>query len=162
MPRNPPSPIEAAFAANLAIIEIEPESYRRDCCSSLLHQWRLLMSARRIHLAAPVVALLAGAAPAMAQSVQVITPGPIPTQSQVIIAPTAPPPPRVETIPPPPSEEARVMYWRPGQWTWDGANWAWTNGHYVSRPTPQAVWEPGHWVERPVGGYLWVDGRWQG
>ena len=117
---------------------------------------------RPIQLAVPVLALIAGTTSAMAQSVQFITPAPTPVQSQVIIAPSAPPPPRIETVPPPPGEEARVMYWRPGHWMWDGANWAWAPGQYVSRPTPQAVWEPGHWVQQPSGGYVWVDGRWEG
>ena len=120
------------------------------------------MSVRRIHLAIPMFALAAGTAPAMAQSVQVITPAPVPAQSQVIIAPSAPPPARVETIPPPPVAGTRVMYWRPGHWWWDGTSWSWSEGEYVERPTPQAVWEPGHWVQRPTGGYIWVDGRWEG
>jgi hypothetical protein len=128
---------------------------------------------RRIHLAVPVIAGLAGAtwiAPAEAQSVQVVTPAPVSVQpqfsvqpqSEIVIAPNAPPPPRVETIPPPPSVEAQTMYWRPGRWRWDGANWAWLGGEYVERPAPQAIWEPGHWVQQPSGGYVWVDGRWQG
>jgi hypothetical protein len=115
-----------------------------------------------MHFAVPLLALVAGAAPAMAQSVQVITPAPV--QPQVVIAPTAPPPPRVETIPPPPppAPEARTMSWRPGHWMWDGASWSWTEGQYVARPAPQAVWQPGHWVQQPSGGYIWVDGRWAG
>ncbi len=120
------------------------------------------MLVRRIHLAVPVFALVAGTTSAMAQSVQVITPARMPVQSQVIIAPSAPPPPRVETIPAPPTVESHVMYWRPGHWMWDGASWSWSQGQYVERPTPQAVWEPGHWVQQPTGGYVWVDGRWAG
>jgi hypothetical protein len=120
------------------------------------------MLVRRIHLAVPVFALIAGAAPAMAQSVQVITPAPVPVESQVVIAPSAPPAPRFESIPPPPSEQARVMYWRPGHWMWDGASWTWSQGQYIERPAPQAVWEPGHWVQQPSGGYVWIDGRWAG
>lgn len=120
------------------------------------------MLVRRIHLALPAFGLLAGAAPAMAQSVQVITPTPIPVQSQVIIAPSAPPPARVETVPPAPPSTPNVMYWRPGHWMWDGTSWSWLQGQYVERPNPQAVWEPGHWVQQPTGGYVWVDGRWAG
>ena len=120
------------------------------------------MLVRRIHLTVPVFALLAGATTAMAQSVQVITPAPVPVQSQVVIAPSAPPPPRVETIPAPPTVESHVMYWRPGHWMWDGASWSWSQGQYVERPAPQAVWQPGHWVQRPTGGYIWMDGRWEG
>ena len=66
------------------------------------------MLPRRLHLAAPMVLLGMGATSAMAQPVQVITPTVV--QSEAYIAPSAPPPPRVETLPPPPSDEARVMY----------------------------------------------------
>ena len=117
------------------------------------------MLVRSIHLAATASVLLAGAAilPAHAQ-VQVIAPAPV-QSSEVIIAPNAPPPPRVETIPAPP---AQTMLWRPGHWMWTGANWSWQQGEYVQRPEPTAVWEPGHWSQRPDGGYVWVDGHWQG
>jgi len=120
------------------------------------------MSVRRIHLAVPLLALIGGTSTAMAQSVQYITPAPVPVQSQIVIAPSAPPPPQMENVPPPPGVEAQTMYWRPGHWMWDGANWAWEAGQYVSRPTPQAVWQPGHWQMQPTGGYVWVDGRWAG
>jgi len=123
------------------------------------------MFSQRICRVIPVISLFAGAAAAPmahAQGVQIITTPAVQPQSQVIIAPTAPPPPRVETVPPPPSEEARVMYWRPGHWAWDGANWTWETGQYVERPSTQAVWEPGHWVQQPGGGYVWIDGHWQG
>jgi hypothetical protein len=115
-----------------------------------------------MHLTLPALALLAGTAPAVAQSVQVITPAPVPVQSPIIIAPSAPPPVRAETIPPQPPTEGYAMYWRPGHWMWDGSSWSWTQGQYVQRPTPQATWEPGHWVQQPTGGYIWVDGRWAG
>jgi hypothetical protein len=133
------------------------------------------MLMRHIHLALPVFALLAGTAsltPAAAQSVQVITPAPVqpqvimaapmPSESAVVIAPSAPPPPRVESIPPPPGVESQAMFWRPGHWMWEGANWEWSPGQYVQRPQPQATWEPGHWAQQPSGGYVWIDGRWQG
>lgn len=123
------------------------------------------MSDSRVYLgiaASIVMVTAAGLTPAKAQSVQVITPAPVQTQPQVIIAPNAPPPPRAETVPPPPSEEARVMYWRPGHWMWDGANWVWAPGQYVERPSAQAVWQPGHWMQEPGGGYVWIDGHWQG
>ena len=117
---------------------------------------------RSIRLAIPVFALAAGAAPVMAQSVQVITPARVRGAVAGRRRPSAPPAPRYEAVPPPPSEQARVMYWRPGHWMWDGASWAWSQGQYVERPAPQAVWEPGHWVQQPTGGYIWVDGRWAG
>ncbi len=115
---------------------------------------------RPIHFAIPLCASLAVPASGMAQSVQVITPAPVPVQSQVVIAPSAPPPPRIEAIPSAPPAQAQTMVWSPGHWTWDGASWSWKQGQYVMRPSPQAVWEPGHWLQRPSGGYVWVDGRW--
>jgi hypothetical protein len=120
------------------------------------------MLVRRISPAVALFALVAGAVPAMAQSVQVITPPPVAVQPQVVIAPAAPPPPRIEVIPPAPPVPANVMVWRPGHWMWDGSNWSWSQGQYVERPNPQAVWEPGHWVLQSTGGYVWVDGRWAG
>ncbi len=76
----------------------------------------------------------------------------------IVIAPSAPPPPRVETVPPPP---ASVDVWTQGHWAWNGSNWDWVPGQYITRPAPQATWIPGHW-ERQSDGYVWVDGRWAG
>ncbi|MDR3537197.1 MAG: hypothetical protein P4L71_11920 [Acetobacteraceae bacterium] len=81
--------------------------------------------------------------------------------STVIIAPSAPPAPRIETMPPP-SAGSQVMSWQAGHWAWTGAAWSWEEGHYVQAPQPAAVWEPGHWEQQPTGGYVWVDGRWRG
>ena len=118
------------------------------------------MLVRTIHFAVPVLGLLATASIAHAQ-VQIIQPAPMPA-STVVVAPTAPPPPQVETIPPPPTVGPQSMYWRPGHWMWNGATWAWGPGQYVARPQPTAVWSPGHWEQQPTGGYVWVDGHWQG
>ena len=63
------------------------------------------MLVRSIHLAIPMFALATGVAAA-----QPVIVAPTPVQSQVFIAPTAPPPPRVETVPPPPPAESQVMY----------------------------------------------------
>jgi hypothetical protein len=81
--------------------------------------------------------------------------------STIVIAPSAPPPPQVETISPPPTYNAQVMTWQPGHWAWNGANWAWIEGQYVQRPQPTAEWEPGHWSQQTSGGYIWVDGHWR-
>ncbi len=78
----------------------------------------------------------------------------------IIIAPSAPPPPRVETVPPPPSINTQVLTWQAGHWAWDGTNWAWVEGGYVQRPQPTAQWEPGHWEQQTTGAYVWVDGHW--
>ena len=80
--------------------------------------------------------------------------------STVIVAPSAPPSPRVETVPPRPPQ-SQVLTWQAGHWAWNGTAWTWDQGHYVQRPQPTAVWEPGHWSEQH-GGYVWVDGHWRG
>lgn len=80
--------------------------------------------------------------------------------STVIIAPSAPPAPRVETIPPPPSMQTQVMTWEAGHWVWNGTGWNWQDGHYVQRPSTAAVWEPGHW-QQSNGGWVWVEGQWR-
>jgi len=123
------------------------------------------MTVRAVNMTFSVVTAFAAAtwiAAAQAQSVQTISPASVQPQPEVVIAPNAPPPPRVETIPPPPNAESQLMYWRPGRWAWNGGSWEWSSGQYVERPAPQAVWEPGHWVQQPSGGYVWTDGRWQG
>lgn len=121
------------------------------------------MVARQFAITRPALALLGATAAipvAWGQPVQIVTP--VPAEQTVIVAPTAPPPVRVETIPQPPIAEATTMYWQPGHWMWSGANWQWSSGHYVQRPAPMAVWQPGRWVQQPTGGYVWVDGHWEG
>lgn len=72
----------------------------------------------------------------------------------VIIAPMAPPPPRVEVVPAP----------RPG-YVWDQGRWGWAHGRYVWMPghwramRPGRRWVPGHWVQRGRN-WSWIDGRW--
>jgi hypothetical protein len=71
-------------------------------------------------------------------------PSPVSAQARQVMADMPlPPAPHVEPIPPP-SEEARVMYWKPGQWMWDGASWTWKQGHYDPMPAPGQYWTPGH------------------
>jgi WXXGXW repeat (2 copies) len=123
---------------------------------SLFHCW----------LGLPAAAILVGtcaaapiAPPTTSGAQQVLSPGVQLAQSTVeIIAPTAPPPPREETIPPPPPG-ATELSWEPGYWSWSDNQWTWLGGHYVERPSPQAMWEPGHWAEQP-NGWLWVQGHW--
>src|SRR3954462_9707386 len=79
-------------------------------------------------------------------------------QSTIIVAPSAPPAPRVETVPPPNVSEGQATTWLPGHWGWTGTNWAWVDGQYVARPHAAARWMPGHWEQRATGDYVWVDG----
>jgi WXXGXW repeat (2 copies) len=74
----------------------------------------------------------------------------------MLAAPRSPPPKRGEIPPPAPSPE---VLWHSGHWSWDGAKYIWTAGHYVERPSPSANWLPGYWEETP-GGWIWVDGQW--
>lgn len=82
-------------------------------------------------------------------------------QQTVIIAPSLPPAPRVETVPPPPPPGPNAALWRPGHWNWTGTDWAWVSGRYVVPPAPTQVWTPGRWVAHPEGGYQWIPGHWR-
>jgi hypothetical protein len=75
--------------------------------------------------------------------------------STTIIAPTAPPAPRVETPPPP----GPRMVWTPGHWAWEQDKYTWLGGKYVEPPREHAAWVAGHWVQRP-NGWGWEEGRW--
>lgn len=72
----------------------------------------------------------------------------------VIVAPTAPPPPRVEVVPP-----ARPGYvWDPGHWHWAHGNYVWVQGHW--RPARVGYrWVPGHWVAHGAN-WRWVPAHW--
>lgn len=74
-----------------------------------------------------------------------------------LVAPYPPPAKRAEIPPPPPSTDA---LWQAGHWTWNGANFIWTPGSYIQRPTPTANWLPGYWVQ-DASGWIWTDGHWQ-
>jgi hypothetical protein len=84
----------------------------------------------------------------------------VPQGSQVIIAPSAPPPAQVEVIAPPPSTIIQVVEWQPGHWGWNGVNWTWIPGQYAPRPQPGSVWVPGQWIQQSSGEYAWSPGHW--
>jgi hypothetical protein len=73
----------------------------------------------------------------------------------IIVAPMAPPPPRVEVMPAP-----RPGYvWDNGRWRWDHGRYVWVTGHW--QPVrPGHRWIPGHWVQRGPN-YRWVEGHWR-
>lgn len=110
------------------------------------------MASNHLRLLTPSLAALAFAASLGTAAAQ---------NSTVIIAPSAPPAPRVETIPPAPGTSTQALTWQAGRWMWNGTAWAWEAGHYVQSPQPTAVWEPGHWQPQSNGGYIWVDGHWR-
>ena len=118
----------------------------------LTHGWR------RAGVAMPVLVAGLLASGAMAQTVTTQTVlVPTPGQTQILIAPTAPPPPQVEVIPPAPGT---TVLWTPGHWVYASGNWVWAPGQYMARPQPAALWVPGQW-QPSNGGYSWVEGDWQ-
>ena len=74
----------------------------------------------------------------------------------VVIAPHAPPAPKVIVRPAAPS---RHHLWIAGHWGWKGGQWVWVKGHHAKRPYTNARWIPGHWKKRPRG-WVWVPGHW--
>jgi hypothetical protein len=72
----------------------------------------------------------------------------------IIVAPAAPPAPRVEPPPPP-----RAGYaWDPGHWRWAHGGYVWAPGHW--RPVRTGYrWIPGHWVQHGPN-WRWVEGHW--
>jgi WXXGXW repeat (2 copies) len=80
------------------------------------------------------------------------------TVATVIVAPEAPPPPRVEVRPEPPRPG---MSWMEGHWEWkpDRRTYGWIPGEFAEPPQPRAMWSPGHWQQRPDG-WVWTPGHW--
>ena len=83
-------------------------------------------------------------------------PPPAPPPSTATLAPTPPPPPQAETPPPAPSPS---YVWEPGHWSWNGVQYQWQPGRYITKPTTTATYTPGHWEQRPEG-WVWVGGTW--
>jgi hypothetical protein len=76
--------------------------------------------------------------------------------------PPYPPIPAVphETIPLPPVSEAPLI-WQPGHWNWDGHNYLWEAGRWVTREGHGTLWQDGYWVE-DHGGWVWKAPHWTG
>ena len=125
-----------------------------------------MLHRRTAILTLPAIAALVGAATVAPASAQTVVTAPVElTQATVLVAPSAPPPPQVETVPPPPRTATVTTYWQPGHWNWNGSSWVWVDGAYMQRiqqPDTTAVWVPGQWVAQSGGGYVWMAGHWQG
>jgi hypothetical protein len=79
----------------------------------------------------------------------------VPASAQaVMVAPMAPPPPRVEVVPAP-----RDGYvWDQGRWRWEHGRYAWAPGHW--QPVRVGYhWVPGHWAQRGPH-WRWIEGHW--
>jgi WXXGXW repeat (2 copies) len=81
----------------------------------------------------------------------------------------APPPPgRVYIVRRPPPERVEVIGAGPGPgfvyvrgyWRYDGNDFVWTPGRWVSLDRRYRQWVPGHWAHDRHGWY-WVEGRWR-
>lgn len=63
---------------------------------------------------------------------------------------------------PAPKKEAKTSHesnWVPGDYYWNGDDWAWSEGYSLDRPWNDAIWIRGHWTQR-FWGWTWVPGYW--
>ncbi len=68
-------------------------------------------------------------------------------------------PPELQTETPPASPGSGSV-WLPGYWRWNGADYEWVPGRWVTPPAGYRVWEPGRWIHTGKG-WFWVEGHWR-
>jgi hypothetical protein len=73
------------------------------------------------------------------------------------VQPPAPPAPPAETITASPAPNA---LWIPGYWTFDGARYTWTAGHWEIPPPNARTYVASHW-ENQNGVPVFVQGSWR-
>ena len=84
--------------------------------------------------------------------------GPDSSPEAALVRVSFPPPAKRAEIPPPaPSPQS---LWDCGHWSWGGARYVWTPGHYIERPKPDADWLSGYW-QQEADSWVWVEGRWR-
>ncbi|MGE3768672.1 MAG: hypothetical protein AB7L94_40855 [Kofleriaceae bacterium] len=71
-------------------------------------------------------------------------------------APSAPPPPQVETIAVAP---APAVIWVPGYWMWNRTQWIWVPGSWQMRPSARVRWRAPEWRVRGTV-HVFVPGGW--
>jgi hypothetical protein len=89
-------------------------------------------------------------------STEPVAPVPSGAGTTVLVAPYAPPPPRIET---PPLAPSSLAVWVSGHWSWTGTQYEWIAGRYAQRPLPSSVWVAGYWRQGPSG-WTWLAGHW--
>ena len=71
-----------------------------------------------------------------------------------------PPPPAYTETPPPTPRPGDV--WVPGWFKWDGRDFEWVTGRWMTPPRGTHEWVPGAWSERESDRqWQFVDGHWQ-
>jgi hypothetical protein len=83
-------------------------------------------------------------------------PPPEPPQG-VVYADRGPPGPLVENVGVSPKEG---VVWRNGFWRWNGNDFVWVPGEWVTAPSGSLGWVPGHWVKTRKG-WFFVEGHWR-
>ena len=79
----------------------------------------------------------------------------VPGRWEYRVAPSAPPPIKVEVHGRAPTSR---HVWVSGHWRWDGGRWLWVGGHWDSSRYGK-TYAQGHW-ERVSGRYVWAPGHW--
>jgi len=74
-----------------------------------------------------------------------------------MVAPVAPPPPRVEVISAPPSHE---YFWVYGHWRWDGHSHQWQDGHWEKHHDHEH-WVGAKWSQGDHGVWQFQEGHWR-
>jgi hypothetical protein len=75
----------------------------------------------------------------------------------VMMAPIAPPPPRVEVIAAPPGHE---YFWVYGHWRWDGREHQWQDGHWEKHHEHEH-WVNSRWSQGERGQWQLQEGHWR-
>ena len=76
--------------------------------------------------------------------------------SVAVVAPVAPPPPRVEVIPEAPG---RDFFWVPGYWHWESNQHRWMDGHWEHH-REREHWVPHRWDRDDQDHYRLSGGYW--
>jgi hypothetical protein len=82
--------------------------------------------------------------------------GPVP-EDEMIEVPYPPPPAHVEVVP---EKKKDGDVWIDGQWDWDGADWQWTEGSWMT-PPPNAYFTPWKAERKKDGRLFFASAAWR-